>query len=72
MPRWRGSSEQLDRELATLEIVLALRLRRYARDVAELEREMRSLRRERARRRAKADVSNWARAEVDPTPAVSD
>ncbi len=72
MGRWRGSSEQLERELTTLEAVLATRLRRYARDVAELEREMRDLRRERTRRRARAEVPSWTGADTEPTPVVSD
>ncbi|MGA7922717.1 MAG: hypothetical protein WCA77_01935 [Thermoplasmata archaeon] len=75
MARWRGSSEHLDRELTTLEAVLATRLRRYARDLAELEREMRDLRKERVRRRAQEEVPAWSaspRTESETSARASD
>lgn len=75
MARWRGSSEQLDRELTTLESVLAVRLRRYSREIAELEREMRDLRKARARRKALGEVPAWsssATAESDTSGVPSD
>lgn len=52
MPGFRGSDEQLDRELAQVERIARLRLRRAAAEMRTLDRELRELRRERARRRA--------------------
>ena len=54
MSRFRGSDEQLDREIATLERIARLRVRRAAAELQELERDLRELRRERTRRRAVA------------------
>ncbi len=52
MSAFRGSDSALEREIATLEAIARLRTRRAARDLAELDRDLRELRRERARRRA--------------------
>ena len=62
MSRFRGSDEQLEREIATLEKIARLRVRRAAADLQELERDLRELRRERHRRRIAA---------ADPEPASS-
>ncbi len=56
MTGFRGSDEALDREIAALEGTARVRTRRAARELAELDRELRTLLRERARRRASAAV----------------
>jgi len=57
MSGFRGSDEALDREISALEQIARTRVRRAAADLRELERGLRELRRERARRLAIADVS---------------
>lgn len=54
MTAYRGTDETLDREIATLDAISRVRLRRYAREMRELERDLSEMRRERARRRAGA------------------
>jgi hypothetical protein len=56
MGGFRGSDETLDREIATVEAIARLRLRRYAREMRELEQELRELKRVRARRKAESAV----------------
>ncbi|HTP54163.1 MAG TPA: hypothetical protein VML94_04250 [Thermoplasmata archaeon] len=51
MKRFRGSDETLDREIAQVERIARLRLARAAAEMRALERDLRELRRERARRR---------------------
>jgi hypothetical protein len=58
MSGFRGTDEQVDREIALLERTVQLRVRRAARDLHELERDLRELRKERARRRASSAVPN--------------
>lgn len=53
---FRGSDETLEQEIATLEAIARLRVRRYARDLRELERDLRELRVERTRRRARSEI----------------
>lgn len=53
---FRGSDDTLEQEIATLEEIGRVRLRRYAREQRDLDRELRELRAERARRRARARV----------------
>jgi hypothetical protein len=50
--RFRGSDESLDREIEAAEAIARVRLRRAARELRELDRDLAELRRERARRRA--------------------
>jgi hypothetical protein len=52
MGGFRGSDETLDREIETLERLGRVRLRRATVALAEIDQELRELRRERARRRA--------------------
>ncbi len=52
MSGFRGSDDQLEREIAALEGIARLRVRRAASELRELERDLRELRQERARRRA--------------------
>ena len=56
MSGFRGSDELLDREIATLERIGRLRVRRAAVELRELDRDLRELRRERARRRASSAI----------------
>ncbi|MCI4347706.1 MAG: hypothetical protein L3J97_03695 [Thermoplasmata archaeon] len=56
MAPFRGTDEVLDHEIETLEAMARLRVRRAARDLRDLDRDLSELRRERARRRAAASV----------------
>ena len=51
MTGFRGSDDQLDREIAAIEGIARVRVRRAAAELRELERDLRELKRERARRR---------------------
>ncbi len=51
MGSFRGSDETLDREIATLERIAQVRLKRLAREMRDLDRDLRELKRERAKRR---------------------
>jgi hypothetical protein len=62
MPPFRGSDEQVDREIETLERIARLRLRRYAGEMRDLDRDLSELRKERARRRASAEVPSASEA----------
>jgi hypothetical protein len=69
MSPFRGSDDSLDREIAQLERIGRLRVRRAAADLRELDRDLRELKRERARRRADAEVPSRATApEESATP----
>ncbi len=67
--RFRGSDEQLDREIAALETIARLRLRRVTQDLSDLERDLRELRRERFRRRTTA--SPTVPGAADPAAVTS-
>lgn len=67
MAAFRGSDERLDAEIDTVDEVIQVRLRRYAREMAELERERRALAQERARRRGQAAAA--VTPEPDPVSA---
>jgi hypothetical protein len=56
MAEFRGSDESLDREIAAVEAIVRVRLRRYAREMRELDRDLAELRRIRARRRAMSEI----------------
>jgi hypothetical protein len=64
MSPFRGSDESLDREIAAVESVARVRLRRSAAELRELARDLRELKRERARRRAASAVPELERADV--------
>ncbi len=51
MAGFRGSDERLEREIAAIERMARTRVRRVASELNELERDLRELKRERARRR---------------------
>jgi hypothetical protein len=53
---FRGTDEQLDREIETVERMARVRTRRVAAELRDLERDLRELRRERARRRARSAI----------------
>lgn len=55
MTGFRGSDEVLEAEIQTLETLARIRIRRVARELHDLERDLRELKLERARRRARAD-----------------
>jgi hypothetical protein len=54
MSPFRGSEAALDAEIAAVERIVRGRVRRASRELTELERDLRELRRERARRNATA------------------
>jgi hypothetical protein len=54
MSPFRGSDESLDREIRAVESIARIRLRRSAAEFRELARDLRELKREKARRRADA------------------
>jgi hypothetical protein len=56
MSGFRGSDDQLDEEIATLERIARLRMRRVTKEFAELDEDLKVLKRERARRRAMTEV----------------
>jgi hypothetical protein len=58
--RFRGDDARLDREIEALEAIAQLRVRRAAKEVRELERDLRELKAERARRRARIDGESLA------------
>ena len=68
MSGFRGSDDALEREIAAIERTARIRVRRAASDLQELDRELRDLRRERARRRADARIEVTA---VTPSEAAS-
>ena len=70
-PPFRGSDETLDREIETLEGIARRRVRRYARDLRDLDRDLTYLKRERAKRRAAQAVPGMASEEaVTPTETL--
>lgn len=56
MAEFRGSDESLDREIAAVERIAQVRLRRYVRELKEIERDLAELRKIRARRRTAARI----------------
>ncbi|MGA8274886.1 MAG: hypothetical protein WB789_03375 [Thermoplasmata archaeon] len=66
MTGFRGSDERLDREIAAIERMARVRVRRVASELNELNRDLRELKRERARRKSSAieDASSEASVPV--------
>jgi GAF domain-containing protein len=56
MASFRGTDECLEEEIATLEAIARLRVRRYARELKEVDHDLAELRAERARRRVCAQI----------------
>ncbi len=69
MSRFRGSDASLDREIAAVETIARVRLRRSAAELRELARDLRELKRERARRRVESALPESGIADV---PAETD
>lgn len=57
MSRYRATDEQIDREIAALERISRIRLRRATTELNEIDRDLRELKRERARRRARVEAT---------------
>ncbi|MGP8071922.1 MAG: hypothetical protein ACLPZM_02195 [Thermoplasmata archaeon] len=64
MTGFRGSDDQLDREIAAIEGIARIRMRRAAAELRDLERDLRELKRERARRRGMVDSSTSSEGSV--------
>ena len=67
MTGFRGSDESLDREIEAIERMARVRVRRVASDLNELQRDLRDLKRERARRQALAAENTTSEASVPET-----
>jgi hypothetical protein len=67
MSAFRGTDEQIDREIATLERIVHLRVRRAAAELRDLDRDLRELRKERARRKAAQSIPDPV---AEPTATV--
>lgn len=57
MSPYRGTDDQIDREIATLEKIARVRLRRAAAELNDIDRDLRELRKERSRRRAETPTA---------------
>ncbi|MGI0052957.1 MAG: hypothetical protein ACREC5_06435 [Thermoplasmata archaeon] len=68
MDGFRGSDETLDREIATLEEIARIRVRRAARELRELDRELSELRRARIARKSATRAAVRPRA-LEPSTA---
>jgi hypothetical protein len=68
---FRGSDETLDAEIATAESHIRVRVRRSIAEMRALERELRELKRERARRRKRAEIPAWVGAVEGETSDAS-
>jgi hypothetical protein len=66
MSPYRGSDDQLEREISAVQRLVHVRLRRATSDLRELEATLAELRRELKRRRIPAPV-----ADAEPTPEVA-
>jgi len=67
MTGFRGSDDQLDREIAAVEGIARVRVRRAAAELRDLDRDLRELKRERARRRSMVS-ENLPTEESVPVP----
>ncbi|HTW55187.1 MAG TPA: hypothetical protein VMG36_01910 [Thermoplasmata archaeon] len=70
MSPYRATDEQLDREIAALERIARVRLRRATQELAGIDRDLREMRRERARRRGTVPGPAGA-TEAVPDPATA-
>jgi hypothetical protein len=64
MSPFRGTDEVLDREIETLEGIAQRRVKRYAREMRDLDRDLSELKRERAKRRATSMIPQATATEV--------
>ena len=67
MSGFHGTDDQLDREISAVERIARIRLRRAAAELRDLDRDLKALKRERARRKAE----NAPRAVADETADVT-
>jgi hypothetical protein len=67
MAGFRGTDEALEHEIETLERIGRVRLRRASDSLREVDRDLRELKREQARRRARALIPEVAVAASDAT-----
>jgi hypothetical protein len=65
MTRYRATDEQLDREIAALERIARIRLRRTIADFNDIDKDLRELRKERARRKAEVPATVDAVAQTE-------
>ncbi len=65
MARFRGTDQAIEREIAALEGIARVRLRRTVEEMRELERDLRELKKERARRRAEHEIATTASSSAD-------
>ena len=72
MAPFRGSDDVLNEEIATLEAIAKLRLRRYARELNDIERDLRELKSERVRRKALNRVGPVIQTSVEPVYQADD
>jgi hypothetical protein len=71
MSTFRATDEQLDREIAALERIGRIRLRRASVELKEIDKDLRELRKERARRAARASemISSESSVSVEASPS---
>jgi len=71
MSTFRATDEQLDREIAALERIGRIRLRRASSELKEIDKDLRELRKERARRAARESemISSEASVSVEASPS---
>ncbi|MGO9404789.1 MAG: hypothetical protein ACLPVW_15100 [Terriglobales bacterium] len=55
MTPFRGSDEQIEREISAIEQIVRVRINRAARELRDLEKDLRELKREKARRSVEAE-----------------
>lgn len=70
MSAFRGSDERLDREIEALEGIVKVRLRRASRELRDLEKDLRELKRERSRRHAQVGAGGVAAGAAEPAEGV--
>ncbi len=68
MSRYRATDAQIDREIEALEQIARVRLRRASSELKEIDRDLRELKRERARRRVDSGTEVTAGAVRDEVP----
>ncbi len=69
MARFRGTDQAIEREIAALEGIARVRLRRTVEEMRELERDLRELKKERARRRAEHEVATTTSSSAEAETA---
>lgn len=67
MGAFRGDDETLEKEIVALEGIVRVRLKRVSAEMNDLDRDLKALKAERARRRARADATASGRADATAT-----